>query len=119
MQAFRSRIVSQRHLAWLLWLALLIPAAQAAANWHAYSHVAAAAGSEGKGNGDNEAALHASHCGLCLAAAAVAGGALLVEPLSLHHPAARHAAPPAVAAASAVTARIRAYLSRAPPSPSH
>ena len=103
MVALRSRIVSQRHFAWLLWLALLLPVAQAAATWHALSHIGRDASSEV----DGKLARHVSHCDLCLTAAAVTGGALPGTPPSVPHPAARHQAPLALPAL--------AYLSRAPP----
>ena len=45
MHAHRSRAVPRRHLVWLLWLALLLPVAQAAASWHALSHALPDAGS--------------------------------------------------------------------------
>jgi len=38
MRASQSRSFLQRHFAWLLWLALLVPVAQGAAAMHALSH---------------------------------------------------------------------------------
>ena len=111
MHALRSRIVSQRHFAWLLWLALLLPMAQAAATWHALSHI----GIDTSGEVDGKQAQHASHCDLCLTAAAVTGGALPGTPPSLPLLAARHQAPQAAFASLWLALPTLAYLSRAPP----
>jgi len=100
-----------RSLSWLLWLALLMPVAQSAAAWHAYSHGLQEAGEHG---GDAQAP-HAFPCDLCLAAAAVSGGALHGALPALVLAAARHEAP-RVAAGSAWQSRFTpAYRSRAPP----
>ena len=58
-------------LTWLVWLALLLPIGQAAAGVHAYAHLG-----EALERSDDGAAVHASHCDLCLTAAAAAGAAL-------------------------------------------
>lgn len=98
----------QRALAWLL-LALL-PLAQAVAAGHAVSHLAG-----GSGSPDDQQALHAAHCELCITAATVAAGALpatlpALPALRLEQPA------PAVAVDSAWTPPFAAaYDSRAPP----
>ena len=60
MRAFRSHAVSRRHLVWLLWLALLLPIAQAAAAWHVLSH----ADLQAAGDADGKHALRHSHCDL-------------------------------------------------------
>lgn len=60
---------------WLLWLALLLPIAQAMAGVHALSHVGADRRDEGTA--------HLVHCDLCLAAADLAGGAPTAEPAPL------------------------------------
>jgi hypothetical protein len=115
MRAHRPRTVPQRRLVWLLWLALLLPVAQAAATWHALSHTRVDTGPES----DGKQALHTGHCDLCLTAAAVSGGALPGAPLSLPLPATRHAAPTAVVGGVSLARPVRAYLSRAPPFASH
>jgi hypothetical protein len=105
------RLVARTGLAWLVWLALLLPFAQSAAAWHAYSHTAAAAANRDDGN----AAAHAAHCDLCLVAAAAGGPALPgtapVLPAS--------SATPALLAqdrvAAPATLAVLAYRSRAPP----
>ena len=114
MNLLRSRLLAPRRFAWVLWLALLLPLAQGAAAWHALSHTGADLSTEQDGK-----ALHAAHCDLCLAAAAVAGGALPGAPPALSFATVRHAVarPQAVVAASVAPAF--AYLSRAPPFASH
>lgn len=111
MHALPSRIVSQRHLVWLLWFALLLPIAQYAATWHALSH----SGFSARGQDDGKQAPHSSHCDLCLTAAAVTGGALPVAALSLPPVAARHDVPQAAFASVWLALPAPAYLSRAPP----
>src|SRR6185369_5026454 len=97
-----------RHFAWLLWLALLLPVAQAAAACHALSHAATASDER-----DNKQLLHEGHCDLCLIGAALGGGALTGAAPASPHPAVRHEAPPAAAVACPVSSPVRAYLSRA------
>jgi hypothetical protein len=103
----------RRRLPWLLWLALLLPLAQTAAAWHAYSHGRPAA--EVRGVSD-AAAPHAVACDLCIAAAAVGGGALRAEPPALALVRARHEAPRSVVPSVGPGRHTPAYLSRAPPS---
>ncbi|MEO8280549.1 MAG: hypothetical protein ABI564_12715 [Ideonella sp.] len=68
-----SRRSSIRHgIAWLLWLALLVPLAQSTALVHGFSHVR----SESGDHRQSDQAPKANHCDLCLASAALAGGAL-------------------------------------------
>ena len=55
---------------WLLWLALLLPIAQAMAGVHALSHV---------GDNRDDGIAHLVHCDLCLTAADLAGGAPAAE----------------------------------------
>lgn len=98
-------------MAWLLWLALLLPFAQAAANWHALSHVQA----DAAGDRDGKQSLHLAHCDLCLTAAAVTGGAPAAPPTALALRAVRHEAPSQAVATERVAAPVRRYLSRAPP----
>lgn len=57
---------------WLLWLALLLPLAQAVAGVHALSHAT--------GERQDDGIAHLVHCDLCLAAANLAGGAPAAEP---------------------------------------
>ncbi len=58
---------------WLLWLALILPIAQAMAGVHALSHLT--------GERQDEGLAHLVHCDLCLTAADLAGGAPAAEPL--------------------------------------
>jgi len=114
MLAPHSRTVASRRSTWLLWLALLLPMAQAAATWHALSHT----GREASGEANGKQALHQTLCDLCLTAAAVTGGALPVAPPDMPHPAARHEVPLAAFASVWLALPALAYLSRAPPAPS-
>lgn len=115
MLRFRSRPSTPRRFTWLLWLALLLPMAQAAANWHAFSHT----GREASGEPNGKQAPHFSHCDLCLTAAAVAGGALPAAPTALPIPALRHQAPQLAFASVWLALTAPAYLSRAPPLATH
>jgi hypothetical protein len=115
MRSPTSRTVSQRRFSWLLWLALLLPLAQTAAAWHALSHTSVDAGTDADGN----KALHATHCDLCLVAAAVSGGALPSSPQGLPVPTARHALVHAAFDSVWFAPPARPYLSRAPPFASH
>ncbi|MFG6459931.1 DUF2946 family protein [Roseateles sp. DXS20W] len=56
---------------WLLWLALILPIAQAMADVHALSHA---------GDRQNDGLVHLDDCDLCLTAAHLAGGAPAAEP---------------------------------------
>jgi hypothetical protein len=69
---------------WLLWLALLLPFAQAMAGVHALSHV---------GDSQDDGIAHLVHCDLCLTAVDLAGGAPAAEPPTLVVTSATHAAP--------------------------
>jgi len=113
MRAARPTPASRRHLVWLLWLAMLLPLAQATANWHALSHAAAAA-SGGETDSDSKA-LHASSCALCLSAAVVGSGALPSAPLGLLLLASSHAAPQVAVHGVHHAIDWPAYQSRAPP----
>ena len=105
---FQSR---QHRLAWLLWLALLLPMAQAVASWHGYSHGRAVADEPER----DQPASHAVHCDLCLSAAGVANAAPTGQRAGVPHLALGHAlAPHAVAGVWLATLAL-AYLSRAPP----
>jgi hypothetical protein len=107
-----NRTFAHPRFAWVLWLALLLPLAQAAANWHGQSHWDA----ERSGSSGGKDALVALHCGVCLSAAAVSGGGATSTPLVIAHaPPRQHSAPSA--APSLWSAPIlAAYQSRAPPS---
>jgi len=106
------RALPQRRFQWLLWLALLLPLAQAAALAHGYSHLRTDAAAT---EPDGKQALHDGHCDLCLSAAALGGGALLGKLPSLPPSSAEHAAPASVEVASHLAAAIQPYRSRAPP----
>ena len=102
----RSSLFRRRFI-WALWLALLLPGAQAAAAWHTLTH----AGSAVVDSQDAPSAL----CSLCLAAAALGSAAAPGEPPTLP----QSAVPSALLALAGPTfsplpARL-AYRSRAPP----
>jgi hypothetical protein len=65
---------------WLLWLALLLPVAQALAGVHALSHV-------------DDGIVHLVDCDLCLTAAHLGAGAPAAEPAAALASPATHAAP--------------------------
>jgi hypothetical protein len=115
MRPFRPGTVPQRRFVWLLWLALLLPMAQASAAWHALSHTRP----DASGAADGKQALHQNHCDLCLIAATVSGGALAGEPVSPPHSTARHELPRTASSSVWQPAPTRAYDSRAPPLASH
>jgi hypothetical protein len=69
---------------WLLWLALLLPIAQALAGVHALSHV---------GDRQDDGIAHLVHCDLCLTAADLGAGAPTAEPPTLAAGQATHAVP--------------------------
>jgi hypothetical protein len=96
---------------WLLWLALVLPTAQAAASWHALSHAMLDPGSAG----DAKHAPPPHHCDLCLVAASISGGALAGEPPSLTPVALCHRLPRFTLLTLWVASPARPYLSRAPP----
>lgn len=104
---------TQRHLAWLLWLVLLLPMAQTAATWHLLSHVQSDSADAGAG----KPAIHLSQCDLCLSAAAVVGGTPLVSAPELFQAGVFHEAPVADLRGIVWLATTPAYHSRAPPSP--
>lgn len=111
MRALRPFAAVNHGLAWLVWLALLLPLAHSAAIWHGYAHSArGAAGYE-----DDQGAPAAAHCDLCLTAAGVTGGALPAAARDLSLLAARHELPPAQPRSSWLAPLALAYLSRAPP----
>lgn len=102
-------------LPWLVWLALLLPLAQSAAAWHAYSHAATAvAGTPDDGG----AAAHATHCDLCLTAAAAGGPGLPGAAPALAPDADASHRRPDTPTSALPARRLAAYRSRAPPSSS-
>jgi hypothetical protein len=107
------RSALRRHLAWLLGLALLLPLAQLVSVGHGYAHVR----SEAPAQHEGKQAPGAAHCGQCLAAAAIAGGALASPSLLPALRPARHAPPRPAAQAACCAWRTPAYRSRAPPLP--
>jgi hypothetical protein len=111
MFAPRPRITPSRRLVWLLWFALLLPVAQAAASWHAMAHVGASGGYES----DTPQAPHLAACDLCLTAAALTGAAPVAEAPSFAHPGVRHGLPQVDADDIWRAPAPRAYRSRAPP----
>ena len=100
-----------RRLAWLLMLVLLLPLAQAAANWHLSSHVRA----EQSAPPDGDHAIHVDHCDLCLTAAALAGGAPPVQSIALASTVVPAEAPGVQSSAVWFARPQRPYESRAPP----
>lgn len=106
------RLRPHRRFAWLLWLALAIPLAQAAVARHLLSHPAteAVAAQAGK-----KAAVHQPACELCLVAATLGGGLPSDGAPSTPAPAAAHEAPAAVPSSVWQPPPVRPYRSRAPP----
>ena len=111
MQAAHSKPFMQRHMAWLLWLALLLPLAQTAANWHVLSHANPGQLREP----DEQQTLHQAKCELCLSAAALLSGAALVATADPPHAPALAQQVAADMRGVASTPAVRAYESRAPP----
>jgi len=116
MTTFRTRNRPPRHLVWLMWFALLLPIAQAAATWHTVSHTAQAVAESGDLH--DKQAPDAAHCDLCLTAAAIHGGALPSAPVLFALSSAPHEAPPVAFAGVWPGSPTRIYQSRAPPTPS-
>ena len=113
MDARRAASTLRRFSAWLLWLAFVLPVAQAVAGAHAISHVRPEAC-----QASSDACAQPSSCDLCLLGAAIAGGAPQGDPPVLALPELRNA-PPATVAVAAPDGRFHpCYRSRAPPSAS-
>ena len=109
---FRTR--ATRRCVWMLWLALLLPAAQAVAAWHAHSHTRADVEA---GAGDPRLA-HLQACELCLTLAGVAHAA---PPPLPSVPAVLRLGPvaaPVLPAPADGVAALLAYQGRAPPASS-
>ncbi len=92
---------------WLLWLALLLPIAQAMAGVHALSHVSS--------DRQDDGIAHLVHCDLCLTAADLGAGAPAAEPAVLTDSAAVHAAPLVARATTARAVSLGLPPARAPP----
>lgn len=112
MSAQRLRSLLQRRLAWLLWLALLLPLAQSAALAHGLTHLPARAGTQALHEG---AALEAP-CDLCLMAAALGAGAVPAATARLTPPPAADALLLPLARDVWSSPAPQLYRSRAPPS---
>lgn len=112
MAALRPRNRPLRHVAWLLWLVLLLPAAQAVSTWHVLSHTAEAAQAE---DAPDKTVPGTGHCALCLMAAAVHGGALPHTPSVFSPRCAPHEAPHRVLSGVWQASPARHYQGRAPP----
>lgn len=110
MRATSPRTASPGRLAWLLWLALLLPLAQAASVAHGAVHAATPGGV-----GDGKQAPQDAGCGLCLVAAAVGGGVPAGAPPSLPRATVRHAPPSGSPGVRPGMAAGPVYRSRAPP----
>ena len=107
---YRAASNVHRKLAWLVWLALLLPMAQAAAKWHGYSHPRVSTSQY-----DTSQAPQLDHCDRCLAAAALSGGALpsvVQQPLNATQ---RHEKPIWSALGVRAAHIFPGYRSRAPP----
>ena len=111
----RLSIFSQRHFVWLLWLVLLLPMGQTTATWHVLSHVH----SSQTDKDDGDQGLHQDHCGLCLSAATVIGGAPLAYVPDAPQARGRVEVPQVALHGIFSTATTRAYDSRAPPFSTH
>jgi hypothetical protein len=114
MNAARVRRFSQRCRAWLLCVALLVPIAQAAAAWHTVAVSRADHGTAG-----DTPSFHHSHCDVCLAAAALSGGALPAAAPLPPRVCGRHEAPRAVPSSARCAPPAWPYRSRAPPLAQH
>ena len=104
-----------RHFAWLLlWVALVLPIAQATAACHLYSHTSELAAGASDFSKSKHAA-GASHCDLCLAGSVVHGGGLPSAELLPALPLLHHAAPAAAFESPWTPPIALAYQGRAPP----
>jgi hypothetical protein len=112
MAALRPRNRPLRHVAWLLWLVLLLPATQAVSTWHVLSHTAEAGQAT---DAPDKTAPQTGHCDLCLMAAAVHGGALPGTPSIFSPRSAPHEAPHRVLSGVWQASPARNYQGRAPP----
>lgn len=102
---------ARRRLRWLLWLAMVLPAAQLASAVHAFSHLRDPVQTQ---RGDPDLA-HLQHCPICPVAAVVGAGGLPSTPPGILLDLAPAAAPVAAPADRIALAPPRFYASRAPP----
>jgi hypothetical protein len=107
----RISTLARTRLWWVLWLALLLPLAQAAANWHAQSHWDTERTSQSNG----KHALAGDRCDLCLTAAGLTGGTATSTPFALPERPPRQAVPVFRQAGALFAHLSLAYRSRAPP----
>lgn len=120
MIAARASHRSRLAFAWLVWLGLLLPAAQLFALGHGYSHqgerlraVDPAASLAGEGDRDGP---HARVCDLCLAGAALSGGGAAPAGGAVCLPPAAAGLQPGLAGPGIAPAAFApVYRSRAPP----
>lgn len=91
---------------WLLWLALILPLAQAMAGVHALSHL---------GDRRDDGAAHLTHCSLCLASASLDGLATPPAPPAVAPIASAPEAPPLTIPAPPGARPAPPYPARAPP----
>ena len=99
-------------LSWLLWLALLLPVAQSAANWHAYAHSATEGGVR---SSSGKQLPRTAHCDLCLSVSALSAGGLASAARSLPARSAAHEQPIAVRLGVWLSPTTLPFRSRAPP----
>ena len=109
--------VLRQRFAWLLWLAMLLPLAQAVAGWHAQAHWNLDRSDRTDRSGDQHGT-PGKLCDLCVIAAAVTGGAAVDNAPPLAHPATPHAAPTAHVDGTWRASALAVYQSRAPPTAS-
>ena len=109
--------VLRQRFAWLLWLAMLLPLAQAVASWHAQTHWNVDRPDRPGGSRDQHGT-PGKLCDLCVISAAVTGGAAVenAPPLSLSST--PDAAPTEHADSTWHASVPAAYQSRAPPTAS-
>ncbi|WP_374673179.1 hypothetical protein [Ideonella sp.] len=99
-------------LPWLVWLAVLLPLAQAAGAWHEIGHL----GETGSAEGGGKAGHSLGACVVCLGSPSAVGAAPLAHAVAAAAPpAATFARPDAPLAAGRRARSPAAYLSRAPP----
>ncbi|MEO5671022.1 MAG: hypothetical protein ABIR26_10065 [Ramlibacter sp.] len=103
--------VDKTRFAWVLWLALVVPLAQLAVNWHAQSHWNA----DRIGQIDSKHALGGDPCDLCVAAGALTGGGAAGTALVVAHAPQVRAAPQTDSRVASPAPLVLAYESRAPP----